>query len=163
PNKAPPEKRQETAHVFSNDGRYIASPSADGIIIIDPQTKATVASIVSHKGKVTALAYSPDGKYFASGGKDKLVFLYDAAGAYKTLRQFALPSSVKRIIFSADGTTILIVDDARNGRMFDVKSGKDIRIRSLTSKSGGFSIIDEDRNHRLFTDISGEGPIHLAP
>ena len=66
--------------VFSPDGKYIATASADNTARVwDAATGKQIFAPLNHDGGVNNVVFSPDGKYVATASLDKTARLWDAA------------------------------------------------------------------------------------
>ena len=109
--------------VRSPDGKLLASPDGDAIVVSDAATQKALLKIKGHTGKVTALAFSPDGKVLASGGADKKVCLWDLATG-KQLRRLEAGDTIDEVSFSPDGKTLTAGQPGKVRQQWDVATGK---------------------------------------
>ena len=73
---------------WSQDGKFIASGSDDGRIILwDALTRTKVGDMVGHERSIFSLAFSADGRYLASGSLDNTIIVWDV----ETLQQIGAP------------------------------------------------------------------------
>src|SRR6185295_2817057 len=68
--------------VFSPDGSYLASASADqNIFLYETRSRKLLRRFKGHEAEIWALQYSPDGHWLVSGSeRDKSVRLWDVTG-----------------------------------------------------------------------------------
>jgi WD40 repeat protein len=87
-------------------------------------------------GSTQALAYSSDGRYFVANNF-KAALLFDVASG-RQLRSFTGHSDVvTSVAFSPDGKTVLTGSDDETARLWDVRTGLELR-----RLEGGFGRVD---------------------
>ena len=95
--------------VFSPDGKRLASGFQDGTVRLwDVATRAEVATLKGHTGKVTSVAFSPNGATLASAGgwRDPTVRLWDVATRAEVATLKGHTGGVTSVAFSPDGATL---------------------------------------------------------
>jgi WD40 repeat protein len=72
--------------VTSNDGRYLASFSKDGeIILYDLLNPDSRRSFSGHNGDINSLSFSSDSRYIVSASSDKTVRIWNTGGTEETV------------------------------------------------------------------------------
>ena len=108
---------------FSNDGKWLASGSAEGTIIlwkIENRKFAQVGNPLQLEGRPQSFAFSPDDKLLAGGGSSGFAYLWNTATGDEVAR---IPHSdaVTGVSFSLDGSQLFTVS-RKVVRIWDVKS-----------------------------------------
>lgn len=109
----------------SPDGRFVASGSDDGTILLWDQKTGELLGppLREHQRAVMALGYSPDSKLLLSGSDDQTVRLWDAkaarrlqvlTGAQKTVRAVAF---VGKLAAAGDWDGHLLLWDTQSGKL----------------------------------------------
>jgi len=96
---------------FSNDGKWLATGSSEGTIIlwmIDDNTIAQHGTMLQLNGFPRALAFSPDNQWLAGGGSIGFAYLWNTATMQESAR---IPhgNPVTSVSFSNDGTQLFTV------------------------------------------------------
>ena len=107
---------------FSPDSRTLVSGSDDNSAIIwDVQNGRALRRLKGHNKWVWRVAYSPDGLFVATGSDDHSLKIWDASSG-ACLHSLDLGSEVYKIIFSADGSRLVVRSDHRD-LIYDIRSG----------------------------------------
>src|SRR5207253_1207148 len=105
--KIPVEPQEQSAFLFSPDGKVAAAANLAGVIsVFDLATGRTIATLTKH-ADLTCLAFSPDGKLLASGGRDKALRLWEVSSG-KVLAKADQEHALRELAFSPDGTIVAI-------------------------------------------------------
>jgi WD40 repeat protein len=109
-------------------GDLVASSGRDGLIRFwDRSTGKETRHFRGAEGPLHAIAYSPDQNLLAAVGPDGDVYLWDAVTGNDVQRFKRASSSPIQPAFSPDGS-ILAVGDQAGVHIWDVKSGKHLRM-----------------------------------
>jgi WD40 repeat protein len=89
---------------FAADGRTLATPGHDSLVLWDVSTGKRRASRTMHAGATTCVGFAPAGKVLASGGREGTVRLWDEATGQG--RVVAHLGAINAVTFSRDGKTL---------------------------------------------------------
>ena len=129
--------------IFSPDGKYIISGSADNTVRVwDAQTgHLALEPLKMHTSSVDCVAFSPDSRRIASGSEDRTILVWDAvtgkvvAGPFKGHTDY-----VWCISFSPNGKQIASGCCDHKIWVWDAWTG-DLLIQPLTGHTGGVSCV----------------------
>jgi WD40 repeat protein len=96
---------------FSADGRWLATGSTDGTVIlwsIEGNTFTQTGDTLRLNGYPQSLAFSPDNRWLAGGGSTSFAYLWDVASAQE-LSRIAHGNPVTGVSFSPDGSQLFTV------------------------------------------------------
>jgi WD40 repeat protein len=110
---------------YSQDGRWIASTSADQTVRIwDASTGAQAKQLSGHQGGVYSASFSPDGALLVSCGADKSIRLWDTLGG-RQLKQIPVSNdSLYSVTFFPDGKRVAAAGLERKLYFVDALTGK---------------------------------------
>lgn len=145
------------ATALSSNGRYLATGSADGTVILwellDIESTATPVKITSmhdHAGAITSLAFSPDSRLLASASSNDMINLWSVPSGNRA----ALPLTghtgyLWSVVFSPDGR-------------FLISSGADGQIL-LWDLGSGVNASSQPDKHPLASDLGTVSSLAVSP
>jgi RNA polymerase sigma factor (sigma-70 family) len=155
----------------SPDGRTLAAAAGKSVALWDSRT-GRLTGRVAFKYDVHCVAFAPDGKSVAAGTMDCIVRLVDPASG-KELRRFAghqalfdreaFRNSIHGVAFSADGQRLVTWGSDETARLWDVRSGKELRtldVKGWRTEQGGmyYLYFDVATNGKLVASATQESP-----
>jgi len=111
--------------VFSPDGKYLVTASADKTARVWDAASGEEVARMDHDDAVNGVAFSPDGEYLATGSKDKTARVWDAVSGEEVVR-VVHEDSVNGVTFSPDGRYLATTSNDTTARIWDAYSGDEV-------------------------------------
>jgi WD40 repeat protein len=158
----------------SGDGKMLAVPCADKVVLFDALSGRLLRTLVGHTGRVYCAAFSPDGKRVAAAnwGEAVAIKLWDAHTGEEKLTLEGHAGNVNSLAFSADGKRLASVSADGTARVWDAEKGT--AVHSLEGHAGAvfgvafapdgkrLATAGDDKTVRLWDTTSGKGIKALA-
>lgn len=143
---------------FSSDGRYVVTASR-GVKIWDAKTGRPITKLETpHTGPTRTVAFAPavvagQDHVFATGGDDGAVRIWKFDPTLQTVSllkaiENASPSSIRRVAFSPDAKSMLVVGDGGFVAVFKTGQSKPT-----------WTVLDESFGDFICGDFSGDGNV----
>jgi len=148
---------------FSPDGRFLASGSGDGTILLREIQQGQASEPVLRFGSgfeiINSLEFSPDGKTVVSAGTDDRLRLWDVTGG-QLLREFTgHEDDVYAVAFSPDGKLLASGGVDQSIVLWDKESGQ--AINRLPGHSGIVTGLAFDHTGRFLASASADSRVIL--
>jgi WD40 repeat protein/serine/threonine protein kinase/tetratricopeptide (TPR) repeat protein len=109
-----------TSAMFSRDGRWVVTSSADNTARVwDSDSGAAVSAPMRHSAEINTAEFSPDGKLVVTASDDHTVRVWDARTGRPVTEALAHPARVEMARFSPDSRTLVTLCDDRYARLWD--------------------------------------------
>src|SRR5262245_61402236 len=114
---------------FATDGRTLALPGADGVVLLVDAATGRERLRIRHgvPGSLTSVALSADGKTLATGDSSRGIFLWDPQTGKQRGRLEGPREGITCLRFSADGRLLASASHDSIVRLWDLAAGKERR------------------------------------
>jgi WD40 repeat protein/serine/threonine protein kinase len=110
----------------SDDGKLVAVPTGDNILLCDVQTGQPLRVLKGHTNRVFSVAFSHGGKLLASGAQDTTVRIWDTRTGKSLTTCTGHNALVFSVAFSPDDHRLLTGSGDGTGRVWEVETGKEL-------------------------------------
>ncbi len=146
--------------VFSLDGKYIASASADNTMKLwDVSSGQCVRTFSEHSYSVFSVAFSPNGKYIASASNDKTIKLWNVSSGTCVGTFSGHSDGVNSVAFSPDGKYIASGSYDKTIKLWNVSSGT--CVSTFSGHSAGVNSVAFSPDGTYIASGSGDYTIKL--
>jgi WD40 repeat protein len=146
PTQTPPQLKASHWMAQTDDGRLLAVPWWNTILLFDAHTGALLRTLTGHARETYRPAFSPDGKRLAAGSIDSVLLVWDVATGRVVLRLTDHKTSVWSVAFDAAGKRLVSADE---GGTVKVRDADGQVIKTLEGHTNGV-------NHLAFSLPDGK-------
>ncbi len=133
---------------FRPDGKVIATASGDRTVKLwDAASAQRLATLGQPLKEVYSLAFSPDGGRVAAGGVDNRIRVWQVTAEAKEntnpiiYSRFAHDGAVVKVVYSADGKTLVSTGEDRSVKIWDAEPMVELReLQRQSDWAGGLAI-----------------------
>ncbi|HEY5743223.1 MAG TPA: TIR domain-containing protein [Terrimicrobiaceae bacterium] len=145
---------------YSPDGSMLAISAGNKILLLDPETGATVKALSSDFAEASQVAFSPDSRRLAFGAGDRTIRLWDVQRAAEIGRFRGHEGPTTRLTFDQTGHRLMTVAEiiARRRshneiRVWSVDLAVGLRGRDLMARACSVTLADNStgQHHSVFT------------
>lgn len=155
-------KDQGANIAFSDDGRWIASGSAEqSVRIWDAETGREQASFRGHTLEINCVAFSPGGRRIASGSIDRTVRVWDTETGRELACLNAHKSSVVSVAFSPDGRWIASGSSDKSARIWDAETCRELACLHAVEEGEMIRLISFSPDSRRFASGAWNGTVRV--
>jgi WD40 repeat protein/tetratricopeptide (TPR) repeat protein len=150
-----------TAVTFSQDGKHLATASADKTVKIWQVPAAKLQqTLTGHTDEVLGVAFSGDGTRVATTSADKTAIIWETTSGKKLQTLLGHKARVFGVTFSPDGRVVATASGDGTARVWDASSGKDLLTLSGSrpreeQPESVFAVAFNSTGNRLITAGSG--------
>jgi WD40 repeat protein len=109
---------------FSPDGRWLATTSASGLVVLRHLPDLKIVRRLRHPGGATAIDFAPDGKGLATSGYDGAILLWDIASGRLIRRLEGARGTVWTLDFSPGGERLAAAGEDSRVRIWSPADGR---------------------------------------
>jgi WD40 repeat protein len=138
----------------SPDGRLLALPCGNTVVLYDASTGAVVRILKGHTHRTYVGDFSPDGKRFACGSTSGAIKVWDVDTGKETTPQPGFQDGENHVwgtLFSPDGKHIVTVGNQGAVKVWDAAGGKDPKTLPQQHKDGATFLAFNAMGTRLAT------------
>jgi serine/threonine protein kinase/WD40 repeat protein len=134
-----------TTAAFSPDGKWFATGSFDGTLVIRDPGTAAPRLVLSHGSKVRALVVSPDGRVIAAAGATGVVSVWEVGTGRLMHRLQGSARVIHALLFTDGGRALVAAPGETDLVWWDVETGQPIRTVSLRIRPSCLALSPDGR------------------
>jgi WD40 repeat protein len=143
---------------FSSDGRWFASASDQGdILILDSGTGAIHRTLSGHLGTIGAVAFSPDGRWLVSVGFDNDLRIWDASAGVCVKTITSLTHAAFSVAWAPDSRTFYTAGASRTVSAWNAATGERLRESPSQGRPIGALAVSTDGRRLAAGTFAAEG------
>jgi WD40 repeat protein/tRNA A-37 threonylcarbamoyl transferase component Bud32 len=155
-----PDDRLRGAMAVSTDGKLLAVPCGNDVVLFDAHTGARLRILTGHTGRVLNLAFSPDSRFLACGD-DNSARVWDTGNGQIVSTCSGHTNHLIALAFSPDGARLATGSKDCTGRVWDVKTGNEL-FRLVGHTDWVIDVLFSADGQRLVTGSgSADGSVRL--
>eukprot|EP01127_Copromyxa_protea_P014003 TRINITY_DN3838_c0_g2_i1.p1 TRINITY_DN3838_c0_g2~~TRINITY_DN3838_c0_g2_i1.p1 ORF type:complete len:2315 (-),score=541.03 TRINITY_DN3838_c0_g2_i1:41-6064(-) len=114
---------------FSPDGKYLATGSEDGTLVIaNYETRELHLRLDGHSANVTGMCWSPDSSMLVTSSDDFMIHLWDVDTGKKINTFKGHDSAVRGVFFDSKGRMVVSASRDNTLRIWDIRNGNQVHV-----------------------------------